>query len=392
MASATFQDLRELREKLLGYRLESVARLSGIASDRLGELEQGRAEPTVLELERLALLYGLDAEQLGEQPITLDPGDAIQALPSIPEYAEVTDPVRARIVAAATAARHLRALERLNGLPPPNLEPLLPGLPPLKRKQPAYRQGDELARSVRERLGLGKTKPIASVRDLVRDKLPRVALLYANLTDEGPAGLTFVDLLRGPTIVLNLAGKNTNPAVRRFSLAHELCHLLVDFRNREPLAVLSGYLNDLALEREQRANAFAVRFLCPQKVLTKLDASHPSSAASVLETYGLHYAAARLYLRNEADIELPLLPPPWLTFAGTELELERAEAPEGIDGFAIAQVPPERRTRVAQLAARAYSAGNLSRDAFADYLGLTPAAELERLLDRFGFDPPSQAA
>jgi Zn-dependent peptidase ImmA (M78 family)/transcriptional regulator with XRE-family HTH domain len=384
----TFANLQELREKLLGYRRESVARLTGLPLDRLEAIEEGRSQPTVYDLELLGPIYGLDAEALSEEPIQIATDDAIETLACLEEFKELGDVVRARIVAAANAARDARRLQRLNGIdviPMPTFKAA--DLPPLR--MPAFRRGAEFAGLVRQRFGRG-TGPIESVRDFVVEQIPAILLLYADLTSDGPAGITFSDGLRGSTIVLNLKGRNTNPAVRRFSLAHELCHALLDSRNTRLLAVLSGYLSERALDVEQRANAFAVRFICPERVLKKLKLGEPTKAAvHLLEEYGLHYGAARLYLRNEAQVDLPPVPPPGLTAVGTDGRLDRAEAPKGIENFPIASVPPERRTEVARLAARAYADGKLSRDAFADYLALTPADDVERIVDFFGLMPPT---
>jgi Zn-dependent peptidase ImmA (M78 family) len=53
--------------------------------------------------------------------------------------------------------------------------------------------------------------------------------------------------------------------VRRFTLAHELCHLLLDREYGDELAIASGPWAPLAIE--QRANAFAAAFLMPTWLL-----------------------------------------------------------------------------------------------------------------------------
>ena len=387
MGKGSYASLRSVRTELLGYRARSVSRLTGIRLERLREIEEQGASPTVFELEAMAKLYGLDADLLADEPIVLRPGDAVEALTYSEEFVELADTVRARIVAAATAARDLRRLQELDGYEADEPAFLL-DQGAFDPHEPPYRQGAILAERTREKLGLG-SEPISSMRDVVRQGFPWITQLYAKLTGDGPAGLTFADELRGPTIVLNLDGKNRNPAVRRFSLAHELLHLLADWSRSEPLAILSGYFTESALAREQRANAFAIRFLCPEKVLRSLRPSEQVEAAKTLiEGYGLHYSAVRLYLQNEAGMKLPPVPPPALQSLGTETTLEKAEAPEGVENFPIADAPPERRTAVAVAAARCYSAGKLSRDAFADALGVTPAHELEEVLDFFALPYP----
>lgn len=298
--------------------------------------------------------------------------------------------VRARIIAAASAARDVRHLQGLNDVTPAPFQKFRESETPKLSLAP-FRQGAEFADHIRARFGRG-AGPIESIRDFVIEQMPGVVLLYADLTADGPAGITFSDQVRGPTIVLNLQGRNTNAAVRRFSLAHELCHVLLDGRHTHKLAILSGYLSEAGLDKERRANAFAVRFMCPERMLKKLKLDEPTKAArQLLEEYGLHYGAARLYLRNVAGVSVPPVPPPELSAVGVSGALERAEEPRGVANFPIGSVPPERRTHVAALAARAYSAGKLLRDAFADYLMLTPADDVEHVLDFFGLSPPSSA-
>ena len=80
--------------------------------------------------------------------------------------------------------------------------------------------------------------------------------------------------------------------VRRFSLAHELCHLLIDRDRAVSLAVASGPWAPLDLER--RANAFAAAFLMPSELV---GAAVRASA----------HAETRLLAQSIADLfEVPL--------------------------------------------------------------------------------------
>jgi len=385
-----YRNLRELRERLYRYRLDTVARFAHIEVPRLQAIEEGRVAPTVWESEELAGLYGLDADILFEWPIHLATRDAIGALASLEEFHEVSDRVKMCIVSAATAARDVLNLKKQIDWRDQKIA--IRSLSPQK-EGPPWVEGRYLAEDLRRKLGIGKD-PIRSMRDLLSDAFPQIVLLYAELRDRSLAGLTFVDAIRGPTIVLNLGGKNENPCVRRFSLAHELCHVLVDHNRREPLATISGFLSEHALEREQRANAFACRLLCPEDVLNEIAALEKDPVRTCMRLigeFGLHYSAARLYLRNSAGMTFP-------DEAGAEIaaaELTRrwsmAEEPFGVAEFPIPETPPERRTWVARLAGRLYSRGEISRDAFASLLALTPVHEVEKVLDWFGFDPPAEA-
>ncbi len=373
--------LKGIRAQLLGYRERYVADALGIPLDRLSRIESGSLEPSVLELERMADLYGLPAEMLADDPVKLSPGDGVEVLTSLDEFRELGDTARHKIVRAASAARDLTQLAKLQGE-----DRRIEFAREAPQQQPGrdspHRQGRAIARELRSRLGIG-TGPIGSLRDLMSDRYPSLSILYADLGPYGPAGLSFADHLRGPAIVLNLRGKNENAQVRRFSLAHELCHLLVDWNRRQPLATVSGYFCESGLEREQRANAFAVRFLLPEGVLrTCMDAGDWKT----LSAYGLPNRALQLYVQNEAGgKELPRLLP-------ERQDWEQAERPVGLDPFPLAEVPTERRTHVASLAARLHSRGAIARDMFAEYLRVGVSLDLERVLDFFALDPPVVSA
>lgn len=393
-----FKNLKEVREQLVCLGLDFVSRHSGIERQRLAALEQGEATPTVDELERLAHLYGIDADILEYEPIDLAPGDGVACLTSAPEFRDIGDTVRAKIIAAASAARDLVQLESMlgkNGLRWDHFPRELPRWKPLRDRHPApFREGARYAQQLREHLGLGKD-PITSLHRLIQESFSSIAVLHARLSVHGPAGLAFVDRLRGPTIVLNCDGKNENPCVRRVSLAHELCHLLIDWSRQEPLAMISGYLSDDGLEVEQRANAFAIRLLCPESVIAQVtqevDRQDIVRVLAALSPFGLPYAAIRLYLKNQAGWDLPLHPEAhyhqYLDFQKWSID----ESEATLEHFPLSDVPPERRTHVARLAAEAFSRGLLTRASFASYLGVSSLVEVERVLDHLGLDRPHES-
>jgi len=387
MSATSEYTLKEVREELLGYRFDTVVQASRIPRDRLAAIED-RKPPTVFEAEMLSRVYGIDADLLAEEPVRLAPGDGVATLALLDEFRDLEDRTRLRIVAAANAARDLRGLQTLGGSPAPQGVPRLSNL---RTNFSPHRQGSEHANEVRRLLRL-KDEPIPSLRDLVASRFPGIAVLYAHLSGGGPAGLSFSDNLRGPAIVLNLDGKNANPLVRRFSLAHELYHLLVDWNRHDPLAIVSGYLDEVGLDRERRANAFAVRLLCPESKLHGLRRGISAvDALTRLDPFGLPYAAWRIYLRNEANLDLPPQPPAELVGRGTEPKWALPEEPAGVENFPLAEVPPERRTLVARAAARLYSMGQISRDAFADALDVTAASDVDRVLDFFALDLPADS-
>lgn len=379
--------IRQVRENLIGYQLASAARYAGISVERLLEIENG-AEPSFYEIEELARIYGIDSETLDQAQIDLKAGDSVRVLASQEEFKDLDDAIRLRVVEAANAARDLATLRAITGAQAPGSATKFEFLTAATHPEP-WAQGAEIAKVLRTRLALG-TGVIPSMRDIVTNDFPEISLLYAHLGREGPAGITFADELRGQCIVINLDGKNANPCVRRFSIAHELCHILYDWPRTEPLAVVSGYLEQRGLDREKRANSFAVRFLCPESNLT-VSQDPLNLARNLTEQFGIHYGAARLYILNVLGKELPIQPPSELRDFGVHPRWTTAEEPVGIDRFPLQSVPPQRRTSIAELAGRLYSRGEISRDRFAELVGVNPSEEVEVVLDFFGLDLPDAA-
>ena len=133
------------------------------------------------------------------------------------------------------------------------------GLDPLTDGRDPWEQGYELAERARLQLKLGVTElpDLSKVLDhwnISERELP--------LTDAYIRAIALCGNGLRPTIAVNTnCQQNFTPPGRRFTLAHELCHLLFDQEAGVPLAVASGPW--APTEIEQRANAFAAMFLMP---------------------------------------------------------------------------------------------------------------------------------
>ncbi len=96
-----------------------------------------------------------------------------------------------------------------------------------------------------------------------------------DLSDEQVRAISVFGPTQRPHIFWNRRlRRGDTPAVRRFTLAHELCHLLLDREYADELAIATGPWAPVAVE--QRANAFAAAFLMPTWLLK--DALAASSA------------------------------------------------------------------------------------------------------------------
>src|SRR2546427_10846495 len=77
-----------------------------------------------------------------------------------------------------------------------------------------------------------------------------------------------------PAIIQNESSFSyRHAAAARFTLTHELCHLLVDETRGKKLAIASGPWAPRGLE--QRANAFAAMFLMPPQLIQRAIADLP---------------------------------------------------------------------------------------------------------------------
>jgi Zn-dependent peptidase ImmA (M78 family) len=125
----------------------------------------------------------------------------------------------------------------------------------------AWAQGYELAEQLHNQLAVDTEEPVDVEAILVR---LGVDLRVIDLTDDGIRGLTVASPEHRPTITVNRRFKHGHgPDVRRFTLAHELCHLLLDRDQGRDVALASS--EDWApVDVERRANAFAAMFLMPR--------------------------------------------------------------------------------------------------------------------------------
>jgi len=237
---------------------------------------------------------------------------------------------------------------------------------------PAFKIGYALAEKARSTLGLGY-EPIVSLRRLV-DQTLGIPVIQRPLPD-AVAGATVANGDdRG--IILNTNGANRHVWVRRFTLAHELGHLLFDPTESMKSVRVDSYeetetdpeeTNRFRDFVEQRANAFAIAFLAPPDAIRKevRPPFNDVSLAQVMQTYGISHTAARYHLWNSH----------WRGYdvigRNSAVEPEdtwRVAEDFTLDYFPIKDVPASRRGRFAGLVAEAFEKGLISSDTAAIYL------------------------
>jgi Zn-dependent peptidase ImmA (M78 family) len=105
---------------------------------------------------------------------------------------------------------------------------------------------------------------------------------------------------RTPIIVLNEVGiHNEGEGGRRATIAHEICHLLVDRGSTLPVVEIKG--GDLFPPIEQRANAFAAELLVPQAAVVQLAKTIKDDEIllkTIIERFRVSYALAKNQMNN----------------------------------------------------------------------------------------------
>jgi Zn-dependent peptidase ImmA (M78 family) len=136
-----------------------------------------------------------------------------------------------------------------------------------------WEQGYDFAEDLHDKLGGGPVDISRLLGQLGID-VREIAL-----NDEHIRAVSLVSLSHVPTIALNTESRYQGETARRFTLAHELCHLLYDREHGVSLAVASGPWAPPAIE--QRANAFAAMLLMPPELLKSAISSSPGSVESL---------------------------------------------------------------------------------------------------------------
>lgn len=172
--------------------------------------------------------------------------------------------------------------------------------------EPPYAQGYELARWLRTEPGITGTSGRVNPDDLLR--------LWGVPVIDVALGLVNVDAIgcwgprHGPAVLLNSDRRHaSNSGRRRATLAHEICHLLVDRSTSLPLVEVLG--GRTARHVEQRARAFAAELLLPRDLAGRgflsFGGDDERAAKSLRARFGVSSALLGWQVLNA---EVPLAP------------------------------------------------------------------------------------
>jgi Zn-dependent peptidase ImmA (M78 family) len=126
-----------------------------------------------------------------------------------------------------------------------------------------------------------------------------------SLGGEGPRGVALVGEGLRPTILVNTDHPMNRGLGRRFSEAHEFCHILFDRHRARPLA--HGSTPWASPSVEQRANAFAAMLLMPSHRARRPEgdtlASLSRRVSTLADTLGVSRIALCQHLANLGEID-----------------------------------------------------------------------------------------
>ena len=158
-----------------------------------------------------------------------------------------------------------------------------------------WEQGYDLAESLHDVLDLAGDW--VDIRILIRNL--GIHQLWRELNDTGIRGCSIVGPEHRPSIVINRSSRySRSPVGVRFTIAHELCHLLYDRSHARNLAIASGPWAPMSIEK--RANAFAAMFLMPPDLIERAVADSPDP---ITELAGARAVARKLRVSVVAAIE-----------------------------------------------------------------------------------------
>ncbi len=146
----------------------------------------------------------------------------------------------------------------------PTLKKLVRPSRPTRMAGRPWQDGYELAREVIQKLNIESPDGFVDIEGVCR-KLG-IDIRNITLTDSGIRGVSVAGPSHRSTVWINQGDPhNAHEPSRRFTLAHELCHILHDRISGSKLAIASGPWAPDAIEK--RANAFAAMLLMPEPMV-----------------------------------------------------------------------------------------------------------------------------
>jgi hypothetical protein len=287
-------------------------------------------------------------------------------------------------------------LEQLDATPPSrsarwrSFAQLTQGLADTRDPRP-WRQGEFAADQLRARLDLdGRSLP--AVRSIVAAHGIHVGV--ASLSGGEVDGAASLPRNVPPCVFIDETVARQQRLSSRFTIAHELCHLLLDrSRDRDNTWVChtaSGDEGSRGIDEEKRANAFAAYLLAPRDAIRRHVPTLPpfdsadfvATALRVRDIFGLTVTAAAEHVLNCHRDPGSIAPGRDRLSNNFRNRLREAagdappagfEADQDLDAMKVgAPVPRLRSGRFAELLRQWVAVGQISPDRAAELLGVAP--------------------
>ena len=294
----------KLRRNALGLSTAELAAAANVLEAEVLKLEEGKSRRDIHIISAIAQSLGLDEGSISFSR-DVEAGDALAV--RLKEVVATKQRLRSTGVAplaeAAWVGRTEVRLRKWTGEANQKWCEFTPVSDYGTVRRPAWKVGYELASKARAQLGIPADSPIESMSDLIK----RLGIpLVQTILPKRIAGAT-ISVADNRFIVVNVRGTNSNPLVRRATIAHELGHLLWDppgQLNQLTVDDYSSLHSDYGSENdivEARANAFAIAFLAPPKAVVKLynkSITPGIGLRNVMVTFGISKTAARYHIVN----------------------------------------------------------------------------------------------
>ena len=242
-------NIRNLRERM-GVSQDKLAEWLGVSRPIVSQIEQGQREAGSKELFGIADFFGCTVSDLLAESRDLEAvGVRFRRSMDI----EKDDSVWKAVTESIRLARESANLREILGIGVSDL--CLPGysIPPPQDRREAVRKGYDIAQKERNRLGLGSER-IENLGELMEAEG-----VYAGVL-EMPYEISGFTITLDDVGSICMVNERHAGLRRRFSLAHEYGHVLMD--SKLGAVVSKTTENDELIE--VRANVFAAAFLVPE--------------------------------------------------------------------------------------------------------------------------------
>lgn len=242
------KSLREINK----YNQSDIEKFTGINRSKLSLIENGRSGITNEELYRISRFFGQSMEHFLEERV--EPKDTQLLFRARGEFDEKDVET---IIMCQEICRNYNDLKNIVETEGIQTNIRTYDIPATINW---FKAAINVAQIERNQLGINEIEPIRDLKQYILSQ--GILLLAIPFESKVLDGFFFFNENQRPCIVINSSHKN--PFSQNFVIAHEYCHVLVDFKERERFCNQIESATEII---ERRANAFAHEFLMPKKAI-----------------------------------------------------------------------------------------------------------------------------